>query len=80
MTELGKVLITDDFFDGLARSACLAPQSGTGDLVRICRTAAIWRNSGGRFGASFRELREECLSFVIPPKHGDPADGHEDSK
>jgi hypothetical protein len=46
----------------------------------MCRTAAMWRNSDRWFEAPFREVHEECLSFVIPPKHGDPAEGQEDSK
>jgi hypothetical protein len=74
------MLIKKGFFGRATRSAFLGLRSGSGGMARMRRTAAIWRNSDRRFGAAFREVHEECLSFVIPPKHGDPAEGQEDSK
>jgi hypothetical protein len=79
-TMPGKALIMNDFFWSAASSAFPGPKPRSGNLDEMRRTAAIWRNSDRRFGAAFREVHEECLSFVIPPKHGDPAEGQEDSK
>lgn len=42
--------------------------------------AAQWRNSGILIRAAFRELHEECLSFVMPQKQGVAAAGFGDFK
>jgi hypothetical protein len=56
------------------------PAIGLWASGRCRRAAAIWRNDVGPFGASFREVLEDCLSFVMPQQHVEPAAGHGDAK
>jgi hypothetical protein len=78
--ESGKYRKRNNFagvFSGLHGKS---PSTGLWAPERCRRAAAIWRNGVDAFGASFRDVLEDCLSFVMPQQHVEPAAGHGDAK
>jgi hypothetical protein len=74
-----KAMILNEYIARQSLVAITAAGSRDAAASHRRRVAAIWRNSDTGFVTMIRELREECLSFVMPAQQGSPVAGHGDS-